>query len=65
MLRGVTASLRRLKEAYAAWTSVAWPHDDSYLRELTREADTQEELLLLMRETHTIEETKPGESEAS
>lgn len=50
MLRGLHANATALRIAYFKWTDRSWPHNDDYLRELTREAATKEQMLNLMRE---------------
>jgi len=52
MLRGNGAHCQTLRAKYEAKFSSPWPHCDSYLRELTREADSVPEVLMLMRECH-------------
>ena len=50
MLRGKNANIRFLRSKYEEIWQRPWPHDDRYLRELTREADSVEIVLELMRE---------------
>jgi hypothetical protein len=52
MLRGRAGSSRHLRKLYKKRWEKEWPEDDEYLRELTREAKTLEEVLSLMRECH-------------
>lgn len=54
MLRGKAASTRGLRRKYRNWVGKDWPYDDTYLRELTRESDTMQFALELMRECHVF-----------
>lgn len=50
MLRGKSANLKHLYQRYRLAFDREWPHDDTYLRQLTREAASEEQVLELMRE---------------
>lgn len=57
MLRGRAGSPEVLRSKYQQIWLRNWPHDDSSLRELCREAKSIEEVLTLMRECHEFEGT--------
>jgi len=54
-MRGPAAHVPTLRALYREKWGRDWPHDDEYLRELTREARSREEVVVLMRECHEFE----------
>lgn len=50
-------STRGARTAFANAFGHEWPHDNAYLREISAEAATCNELIILMRECDTFETT--------
>ena len=56
MISGIHASIRVLRFRYLETWGRDWPGNDEYLRELTRETSSVNEVLILMREA----DAEPG-----